>query len=264
MAEEEPARGDAPKWPDAGSLGAVYGSTFSLIGARVKPIIATFVVASAATLFLQYGSVILARANRDSDALATTLAYIVPVILYVVIGSLAAGAVAGIVAAHLAGNEPVTIVTGVRALRAVMKDALAASLLAALLCLLVTFVLFFMTLLFLPFFYGPLLVIQTVVVQRIPFNKALARARGLARGRALRMIGYALMISISAWVIPVAVIGLLEQMDPPGFPWAYAPIQILIEGGAASLVAVAGAAMYFDLRMRREDYGSADLRAELA
>jgi hypothetical protein len=257
-------RQEGPKWPDTGSLLALYGTSFTLLGARLRSIVGVFFGASALTLALQYGAVVLARANQESDALASTLAYIVPIILYVIVGSLAAGAVAGIIASHLAGSGNVTIGTGVRAVRAVIKDALAASLLAALVCLLITFMTFFTTLLFLPFFYGPLLVIQTVVVQRLPFNQAIGRARGLARGSTGRVLGYSLMMSISAWVVPVAVIGLLEQMDPPGFPWAYAPLQVLIEGSAAALVAAAGTAMYFDLRMRREEYGAKELRAELA
>jgi hypothetical protein len=255
--------GPEPPWPNAGSLLAVYSSAFSIFRARFRPILALLVAASAITLALQFAAVATARANSDSEALASTLAYIVPIILYVVLGSLASAAVAGIIGAHLVGTNDVTIGTGLRSVRPVMKDALAASLLAALVCLLVTFILFFTTLLFLPFFYGPALIIQAIVIQRLPFNQAVGKARGLARGSTARIVGYVFMVSLSAWVIPVAVIGFLDQLDPPGFPWAYAPIQIVVEGAAGALVAVAAAVMYFDLRMRKEDYGTSELRAEL-
>ena len=252
-----------PRWPDAGSLGAVYSSSFSLFKARFGTIFALMVGASALILGLQFASFVAARATSESDALANSLAYIMPIILYVVIGSLASGAIAAIIGAHLAGADHVSLGTGLRAVRAVLKDALAASLLAALVCLLLTFILFFTTLLFLPFFYGPILVMQAIVIQKVPFNQAVARARALARGSTGRMIGYAFVISLSAWVIPVAILGILDRLDPPGFPWAYAPIQMLVKGNAAAFVAVTAAVMYFDLRMRKEDYGTKELRAEL-
>ena len=196
-----------------------------------------------------------------------SLRFLFPLSVYVLLGSfLVAHASVG-VADATAGFE-VTTASMWRGVKGSLKEVVASNLLAVVVALSLVVLLAAFPFLFLPLFFGPPLIVQAVVLERMRLQEGMPRMTTLARGNWGRTILYLLSIALAARLLQGAVLDAVWAVTEPLATVARAVLfvigRILIEAITVGYFAVVTTFLYFDLRARFEDFGPDDLRAERA
>jgi hypothetical protein len=177
-------------------------------------------------------------------------------------------AFAAVATADSIAGQPVSVGSMIRGARSMIKEIIASSLLAVMIGLMTIVLLLFLPTLFLLLFFGPPLVMQMIVIERVRLQVAFPRARGLVRGSWLRTLGYLLCVALGLRVLQSLALDTLSRLSSQ----LVEPAEIIVSVvGATTIVsvitgyfAVFAAVVYFDLRARKEEYGPEQLRADRA
>jgi hypothetical protein len=154
--------------------------------------VAVFVVAD----LVEVGARSLTTLNR-AGSVAGGLRFLLPFALYIFLASFLVALVSVGVADSTAGI-PVSVGSMWRGVGPVLKEVIAANLLAVVVALTLIVLLAFFPILFLPLFFGPPLVVQTVALERRRLQQALPRVRALARGQLARTLMSLFCIALGA------------------------------------------------------------------
>jgi hypothetical protein len=222
--------------------------------------VAVFVVAD----LVEVGARSLTTLNR-AGSVAGGLRFLLPFALYIFLASFLVALVSVGVADSTAGI-PVSVGSMWRGVGPVLKEVIAANLLAVVVALTLVVLLAFFPILFLPLFFGPPVVVQTVALERRRLQQALPRVRALARGQLARTLMSLFCIALGARLLQGlvldGVIAATTSMLTAARVVLFVLVEVLIEAATVTFFAVAATLAYFDIRSRNEDFGPEELASE--
>lgn len=274
----EQATGDqAPRDLPGGGFVETAGAGARALAASAGALVPPYVIAALALLGLQFA------ANLGYGRIAPNNPAVVPLVLILgllptLAGSVLAATTAVVVAARLAG-APAALARGLTETRARPRAVGAAALLAAMLALLVVvlppslipgavqFLAIFVTVA--AVLVGPPLVVQALMLERLAFKEALARARLLGAGHFGRIFAYlfvlAFMVQLLASVATQATFagGRALGLPETASGWLAIGVNQVMVWLMHAYLAVVALVCYLDLRVRKEGLDRATLRAEL-
>jgi hypothetical protein len=204
--------------------------------------------------------------DRD-QALAAAVAVFLPVLAFVLLGSLGVVTSAVILADEVAGRST-TIRAALETLRPMRRELLAGALAAALISMMLLFVAP-LWLIIAPLLLGPPLVGHVIALEHKTLGDAWVRTKMLLATHWLRIGLYLISFVFAVALVQVPVlVGAEVLLDPLGNDDLHLMLRALATGVAWGLtfpyLAAAGCAAYFDLRARAEGFGPEELRAERA
>jgi hypothetical protein len=262
----EDATGGRFDFPAEMSFGELFVATFRVyksVFLRVFPVI--FAAILLANLLVI--SILISIPPDTESTIAGGFIYVLFFSRLLIPGSISIGVAAAASADAIAG-QPVTARRSLSALRGVLKDAIAASLLALIIFLILFGLLQGFPGLFNYLFYGPPLVMQLIVLERVRLQQAIPRARQLGKGFWLRTFTYLFCVALGLVLLrDIALQALLPTLGPL-IDEVQQFVQLIplaaIEAVMTGFFGVLATLIYFDLRGRKEEYGIDELRADRA
>jgi hypothetical protein len=216
---------------------------------------------------VELGTTIGARVivGDEPDSFGIALFGLAPLTLQIVLSSLAIGWGASVVADWLAG-EPASTRDALRDSRPLMKELLAAALMATLAALFATLIMQAAALFIFALFFGPPIIAQIITLEAKPLSVAIPRWRQMGKGQMGRVFSYLLSVALGLGLLqallPLLIASTAGPLGDAGQLTVYIASSGLIAAVELTFFAVVTTVAYFDLRARFEEYGPNELRAE--
>jgi hypothetical protein len=235
----------------------VYTSLFT------KLFVAGFVVFAIADL-IQVGARSFSALD-SAGSVAGGLRLLLPFAIYIFFASFLV-ALVGVGVADSTAGMAVSGGSMWRGVRAVVKDVVAANLLAVVVALTLVVLLAFFPILFLPLFFGPPLIVQVVALERKRLQEAVPRARLLVRGQLARTLLALFCVALGARLVQGVVLDRFLAVSTSLVTAArvvlYVLTEVILEATTVTFFAVVATLAYFDVRARTEDFGPNELQIE--
>lgn len=256
--------GTADELPARLGFSATLAGAWRLYVRSLRSLAGVFVLVSALILVVHIVADRVAGDLDGSPNLEVGLAFFIPIVAYVALGSIGIAACGPLLADRLVGR-PSSLRGALATSRESLRDIIAAGLFAAViaLCLVALFLpLAPLLFLVLALLYGPPVVAFVVSLEKNTLREALGRARRLLSGSWLRVTGILSTVALAIGLLKVSATQLFLDLPLSIRLEAVIVAQVVADALLLPFLAAVSFLVYVDLRVRCEGLGTAELAAE--